>query len=161
MGVVAALAPAAGKILAGASAITSVASLAGGISAQRDAQRQAAQTQAQANEAAAEKTRVSEREARLEQENIAETMRRQKVAYLASGVTLEGSPLLVMEETRRRGADNIDEILKGGRASQQATLAEGRLKAKQTKAAGRQAFVSGVTGAVSSGGKAYSLYQEA
>jgi hypothetical protein len=100
-----------------------------------------------ANAQAAEAGRVSAREA-FETEREAERVTRaQKVAYLASGVSLEGSPLLVMEETRRKGAENAEEILKSGASRGTAALMEGRIRASNATNAGRAAFM----GSVSSG----------
>lgn len=143
----------AGTIGKGLSLVSGVSSIVGGFQAKGQAERQAAQMSAQASEAAVERERLAAREARFEQENITELQRRQKLSYLASGVTLEGSPLLAIEETRRRGADNIQEILSGGKAASKATLSEGRLKAQQIKSQGRTDFVSGLTkGATAFGG---------
>lgn len=143
------------KVLTAASAAASVASLAGGVMSYKQGQEQAAAIESQAALQGAEQARVAEREARMKQEEISDLQRRQKVAYLASGVTLKGSPLLIMEETRRKGADDINEILQSGKSAKESTLAEGRLRAQQAKASGRQTLVSGITNAASYGSKAY------
>lgn len=113
---------------------------------------QASNAATQAQLQTGEIRRQNEREARLEQEQVDETVRRQKLAYMASGVTLEGSPLLVMEQTRIKGQENISEIIAGGESSANATLQEGRLRSQQLKATGRSSFISGLT----SGAKAFS-----
>jgi hypothetical protein len=61
-------------------------------------------------------------------------------------VSLEGSPLLKLEETRRLGAENIEEIEKSGEAQANAQITEGRVAANQLKASGRQSLISGITG---------------
>ena len=147
-------------ILMGLSAVSAATSLVSGFQGMSEGNDQAAIAMAQAKARGAESARVSEREARLTQEDAIATERRQKLAYMASGVTLEGSPLLVMEETRRKGQENVDEILKAGKASSAAALAEGRLQASAAKSSGRQAFVSGLTGAVGSGLNAYSMLKK-
>lgn len=46
--------------------------------------------------------------------------------FTKSGVTLEGSPLLVLEETERRSKANASRILAGGEAKARAINLEGR-----------------------------------
>lgn len=138
------------------SAISSVSSLIGGIQGRNAGNEQAGLALEQANARGIEQERVAQREARLVQEDAIKTERRQKLAFLNSGVTLEGSPLLVMEETRRKGLDNVNEILTAGTAGANAARLEGRVVASQAKSAGRQSFVSGLMGAASSGLNAYS-----
>ncbi len=105
---------------------------------------------ATANLQAKEQVRQSFKEAEIEKANVKDFERRQKLSYLASGVTLEGSPLLIMEETRRKGAENVDEILRSGDAAYGATIQEGRNAASVYKAQGRQAFSSGISSALGS-----------
>lgn len=52
----------------------------------------------------------AERAAQAELEDARKHEKLQKMLYLKSGVTLEGSPLLVMEETRAKGAENAKNI---------------------------------------------------
>lgn len=136
-----------GSLASGFSALSGISSLFGGVQGLISGNQQSSLAMQHARLAALETERVTAREARLEQDEINRTLRRQKLAYMASGVTLEGSPLLVMEETRRRGQDNIDEILRGGQATGSAQLAEGRIRAKQLKGTGRAAFMTGITNA--------------
>jgi hypothetical protein len=138
------------------SAISGVSSLIGGIQGRNAGNEQAALAMQQANTRGIEQERVAQREARLVQEDALKTERRQKLAFLGSGVTLEGSPLLVMEETRRKGLDNVNEVLMAGSAAANAARLEGRVVASQAKSTGRQSFVSGLMGAASSGLNAYS-----
>ncbi len=56
--------------------------------------------------------------------------------YAGSGVTLEGSPLLVLDQTRNLGQQEINQIYKNG----QAQLAWGYQDAAQTRNRGRQAL---------------------
>lgn len=141
-----------GSVLGGLSAVSS---LVGGIQGMQEGKSQARAAEQQAAMQGAEAERQAQREARFEQQNVDSMMRRQKLAYLKSGVTLEGSPLLVMEETRRKGAENIDEILQGGAYAKSAAATEGRVKAQALKSAGRSEFVSGLTGAGSALSKVF------
>lgn len=70
----------------------------------------------------------------------------QKLAYLKSGVTLEGSPLDVLDETARQATENINAIRSRGRAQQLDADAEGAA----TLAQGRGALIGGLAGGISS-----------
>jgi len=131
-------------------ALGAASSIKGGLEAKDAAGEQARLARSDAAARAAETDRVPARSSELESRNIQDTLDRQKLAFLASGVTLEGSPLLVMEETRKRGAENIDEIEKAGKAGSEAQLAEGRRVAQSAKSSGRQAMIGGITGAAGS-----------
>jgi len=131
-------------------AAAAAASVAGGVQAQKEAKKQANLAMEQSTAAAAETKRQTDRSVTLEERNIKDTQDRQRLAYLASGVTLEGSPLLKLEETRRLGAENLEEIQKAGEAGSAAQLAEGRMTAQAAKSRGRQALISGITGGASS-----------
>jgi len=110
---------------------------------------------------ATEQVRQSFKEAEIEKQQVKDVERRQKLAYLASGVSLEGSPLLIMEETRRKGAENVDEIYRGGAAAYGATMQEGRNQASTLKAQGRQAFMGGIGDAMGSFSKIdYSVFSK-
>jgi hypothetical protein len=118
----------------------------GGVQGKREADKQARLAEQQAADTAAETRRITARESELEQRDIDKTADRQKLAFLKSGVSLEGSPLLKLEETRRLGAENIEEIEKSGEAQANAQITEGRVAANQLKASGRQSLISGITG---------------
>ena len=96
----------------------------------------------------AEQSRLAVREAAAETQAAEGVRRKQKLAYLASGVSLSGSPLMVMEETRRKGASNAQEIMSSADASNKATISEGSSMAKQLYTSGRNEFLKGVTGAL-------------
>lgn len=141
--------------LAGLMKFASIASagmsVVSGIQGMKAGNEQADLAMQQANMQGVEQERLAQREARMVQEEADATERKQKIAYLKSGVSLEGSPLLVMEETRQKGADNVAEVLAGGKAASSAAQMEGRITAKRAKASGRQAFVSGLSNAASTG----------
>jgi glutaredoxin len=137
-------------LIAAAALAGAGASIYGGIEGQKAGKEQAALAESDAAAAARETQRVTSKTVDAEKKNIEKTQRQQQIAYLKSGVTLEGSPLLVMEETRRLGAENIAEIEAAGKAQSEAQLAEGRRTAQTAKAAGRQAMLQGITGTASS-----------
>jgi hypothetical protein len=118
--------------------------------AKAESKRQAELARFEAGERAKEEVRVSDTQGRLEQQEAESVRRKQKMAYLASGVSLEGSPLLVMEGTRARGAANMAEYMRSGTTSAGAAYSEGRLQAQKLKRAGRQSFYSGFGSAANS-----------
>jgi len=142
-------------ILAATAATAAAAgSVYGGVQAKKAGDKQSRLAREQAAMSAAETMRQAERSAVLERRNIDDVVDRQKLAYLASGVTLEGSPLLKMEETRRLGAENIEEIMKAGEAGSQAQLFEGRYRSQVARDSGRQALIGGLIGAAQYGSTA-------
>ena len=142
-------------VLAG---ISAASSLVGGMQQQAAAKQQAENAKATAAMQAAEQQRVAAQEARVEKEKVRDVLAQQKVSYLKSGVSLEGTPLLMMEATRLQGEQNVDEILEYGGAAAASSLTQGQMKAAQYKASGRQAFMSGLTSAAGYGAQAYDSY---
>ena len=133
-------------LLAAATVASAGSQIIGGMRSRDEAGRQAALARQQSAEAAAETERLTTREVELERRDIADVRERQKIAFLASGVTLEGSPLLTLEETRKRGEENIEEIEKAGEARSRAQIQEGRITAQRAEASGRKALISGIVG---------------
>lgn len=77
----------------------------------------------------------------------------QKLAFLKSGVSLEGSPLDILDETARVAAENISAIRAGGEAK----ALDAQWEGAQARIAGRNALIGGITGAFKSiAGGAYS-----
>jgi hypothetical protein len=74
----------------------------------------------------------------------------QKMAYLASGVDLSGSPLLVMEETRAKGEENAKNIKDRGYAQAAITRAQGSV--------GRASLVGSLSDTVSGLSNTYTNY---
>ena len=137
-------------ILTGLSVVQGVSSVMQGSQQQAAYKQQGENAIATATMAAKENARVSFKESQVEAENAKTAERRQKLAYLASGVTLEGSPLLIMEETRRKGAENVDEILKASDAASGALMQEGYNTKTALNLKGRDAFSSGLSSGISS-----------
>ena len=137
-------------LIAAAAIAGAGASVYGGIQGEKEAKKQAGFAESQAATAAAETERVTARTVGLEKKETEDLRKRQQLAYLKSGVTLEGSPLLVMEETRRLGAENVAEIEAAGSAKAAAQIAEGRTTATAARASGRQQMTQGITGAIGS-----------
>ncbi len=126
--------------LTAASIVTQVA----GAAASRDAAKKEAglqETQGRIIQAEAEETA----------ENVGEENRkfraRQKLLFLKAGVTLEGSPLLILEETKEEGEEEVEAIQRRGAA--QLTLSQ--QQAEITRSQGRAAFIGGIAGATATG----------
>lgn len=96
---------------------------------------------------------IASQEAQAESQRVANSRRKfrkkQKLAFLKNGVTLAGSPLLILEETIRESQAEVNAIARRGSA--QAQLAFKR--AAITENTGRAALLSGVFGAVNTVGK--------
>lgn len=88
----------------------------------------------------------ADREARQKAREVSDFQSLQAHRYASSGITLQGTPLIVMEETRRKGQEEVDAIIARGKAQSELM----RAKAKQTRSAGRNAmfgsFLSGIGG---------------
>lgn len=74
----------------------------------------------------------------------------QKVAYLTSGVDLEGSPLLVMEETRNKGAENAKNVTDSAAARASLTRQQGSV--------GRASLIGSLSNTVSGLAGTYTNY---
>lgn len=135
------------SILAGVSALTSVI---GGMQQQAAAKQEAQNAIATAEMQGKEQARVSVAQAEQAKQEAESYRREQKIKFLKSGVSLEGSPFLALEETRLQGQKNVDEILKSGASAISTSQAEGRMRAKSLKQSGRAAFISGLGNAASS-----------
>lgn len=81
----------------------------------------------------------------------------QKLSFAASGRSLEGSPLLVLDQTLKDKETEINNI----RRNTARSVSQLRSAAKETKKAGRTALASGIIGGVSSAGQSYTSYKTA
>lgn len=78
----------------------------------------------------------------------------QATKYVQSGVTLEGTPIAVLEETRKLGQQEVDYMLKRGQSLKNlAYLRAGntRLTGEVTRAQGRSALYGGIFDAMGTG----------
>ncbi len=94
-----------------------------------------------------EQGRIESQEAQREAQRVADDRRKfrkkQTLAFLKNGVTLAGSPLLVIEETIQKSQEEVNAIVKQGRAR---TLLRFQQAALQ-RAQGRAALLGGFLGA--------------
>lgn len=122
-------------VLAGAMAFSAVSSVAGGFSAQAAANQQA-KLQEQQGQIELDQSKVA---ATNEAFNQNEAIGKQRLAYLANGVSLEGSPTIVQDQATKYGQTQVDSILKQGAAEY--NLA--RENAAVTRNQGRAALIAG------------------
>lgn len=118
----------------------------------------------QQNQAAKREASLMEDQGRIEQEEAAaEAQRRadevrkfsrvQGLSFLKNGVSLAGSPLLVLDETLTQGQQEVDAITRSGDAKR--TLYN--RKAANTRASGRSALLGGVLEGATSAGTSYAI----
>lgn len=107
------------------SAATQVASGLMQYSQQKKADKQAKQA---ANAEADIMEADAARAAQAEIADAEKTRRLQRMTYLKSGVDLEGSPLLVMEETRTKGAENAANVTASAKAKADLIRRQGSIK---------------------------------
>lgn len=120
----------------GATALGAEQSIIGGMNADSAAKQEAALQRDQASLA----LKNAQDNASVEAYNDTQLVQRQKVAFLANGVTLEGSPAEVLKNTTTMSQQNVQAILDRGVA--QYNL--GQREAAQTQAKGRTALLAGL-----------------
>ncbi len=108
-----------------------------GYQANQSAKREASALEAQGEMAQAE----ADREAAAHANDVRKFARVQTLSFLKNGVTLEGSPLLVLDETITQGQEEVNSIVKSGAA--QRTLFN--RKAGITRSEGRAKMISSIT----------------
>jgi len=91
------------------------------------------------------------REAARKEEDANKLRKKQKMIFLKSGVGIEGSPLLILEETEREARTEADAIRNSGLAK--ANL--GLKKAQQTFRTGRAALIGSTLKSISTIGSMY------
>lgn len=95
----------------------------------------------------------ADREAAAHAEDVRKFSRVQALSFLKNGVTLAGSPLLVLDETLKKGQEEADSIAKSGAA--QRNLYNQR--AYNTRSEGRAALVGSLFSAGASAGTSYAM----
>ena len=113
--------------------------IAGGISAQKSAKTEANLLRDQGILAQQEAYATAQQKA----DEVRRFAKTQKLAFLKNGVTLQGTPSMVISETVNQGQDEVNAIVKKG-------IAENRLAIKQAELVrnkGRAAMFSGITNA--------------
>ena len=106
-------------------AVSAGLSIAGGISAKKEAEKQA-------NVAIQESAERGD----VRADEVRKQLARNTTLFAKSGVSLEGSPLFALETDTATGVKDVQSILRGGQA-----------QASSLRSQGRQALLGGVTGA--------------
>jgi hypothetical protein len=119
------------------------ASIYSGLSANSAARQEAALERQQGNIAMSE----AQVNAKNEAFNQTQAVQNQRVAFLANGVTLEGSPAMVLEQSKEYGQSQVDAILRQGAAKKALSDAEATI----TQNKGRAALIGGILQAGSKG----------
>lgn len=129
------------QIMAVMAVISAVSSVAGGMSKQAAAQKEAKSLENQAMLSQQE----AEVEARIHATQVRKFSANQKTAFLKNGVTLDGSPLMVLEDTRQSGQEEVNAMQRSGAAKAQLL----RERAEISRSEGRASLISGLGGAAS------------
>lgn len=95
----------------------------------------------------------AQEEAQRKANEVRKFAARQKLAFLKNGVRLEGSPLLVVDETLTEGQKEVDAITRRGNALRTLRAQEAQI----TKNRGRAALIGGLGQAA---GLGYSYYNK-
>lgn len=122
-----------GKWYAIAQGISALTELGSGIAGIGAANRESKYIEEQGSILQAE----SERDARIKAREVEKFMAAQSHRFVSSGVTLQGSPIEVLNETRRLGQEEINAIIERGKAQSQLA----KLKAANMRAGGRNSML--------------------
>lgn len=139
----------ASAVATGVTALSTGLSLVSGIQQMQAGNQQAGNAYSQAAANIQEQTRQATLSANQEREAAETARRQQKLAYLKSGVSLSGSPLMILEETRQRGVSNASAIMTSNQSYTNAAGVQAKYQAKDAIQQGRAGFIKGVTGALS------------
>ncbi len=113
--------------------IAAAGSIYGGIEANKSANREAS-LQQQQGEIALEEAKIN---AGNEAFNQTHAVQNQRLAFLANGVSLEGSPSMVLESSKAYGQSQVDSILRQGQARKNLAYSEADI----TRNKGRTAMI--------------------
>ncbi len=131
----------------GLMAVNAVGQIFGGLSAQQAADDEA---RALAEQAALARQEALEEAERLDKE-YTRFLARQSLMYLKGGVTLAGSPLLVLTETREERDERVQAQIDRANALYRSGMSASRRASRQ----GRDALIGGVLGAATSTASMY------
>lgn len=118
-----------------------------GFQARSAANSEADRLREQANIALQESRRDAEQQAR----EITSFQSSQAHTYASSGITLEGSPVVVLEQTRKLGQQQVDAVIRRGMA--QSNLINQQADAQRK--AGRNALIGAFVSAAAGGANTY------
>lgn len=128
--------------LAGATAFGAISSTIGGFSAMSAANTEAGLQRQQGSIALSE----AQTDAQNEAYNQTQAVGKQQLAFLANGVSLEGSPSAVVKASTAYGQTQVQSILNRGAAQDSLAIAQ----ASQTQNQGRAALIAGISQGIGS-----------
>jgi len=144
-------------LIAAASAVSALSGIFGGIAANQEAQAQSriAEQQSQiASQAATQSLAETEERVVAQKREVRQFRARQLVGFLKSGVRLTGTPLQVLEETERLGAEDVGALRRAGRARAEQFRGQAGIFQQQAETArtvGRSRLFAGLAGGITSG----------
>lgn len=116
--------------------ISAGASIYGGYSANQSAKKEASAMEAQGQLLQEE----ADAEARAHAKDVRRFAANQSLAFLANGVSLAGSPLLVTQDTVEQGQAEVDSIVKAGNAKAKLYNTQAQIRRNE----GRASFIAGL-----------------
>ncbi len=123
-----------------------------GMSASKAAEQEASDLEFQAQ---LQREEADEEAQRLDKQNK-KFLARQSLMFGKGGVTLSGSPLLILQETKEESDKESASVRKRGKA----LFKFGMGKAERTRSAGRSAFIGSIFSGISTGGLgAYEIFK--
>lgn len=129
------------------SGLSALGEFASGVSAFQQGNAQAGLYQEQAGMALKEALAAAQQKAR----EVGEFQSQQVMDYAHSGVRIEGSPVHVLERTRKLGQQEVDAIVSQGKAQAKLLAMQGAM----AKTGARNALIGGIFGAGTSGLSSY------
>lgn len=117
-------------------AVSAGASVLGGVSAYRESKKEASALEEQG----LLEQQESLREAQLHADDVRRFHRTQAVAFTKNGVSLAGSPLLVLDDTVSRGQEEVDSIARSGDAARRLR----NQQASKTRNQGRASLIGSI-----------------
>ena len=136
-----------GMVMGAMAVMQAVSAIKGGMDMYSASKSEAGLQRQQANIALQESQFAAQQKAR----SVTSFQAEQSNLYANSGITLEGSPAMVLEETRRLGQQEVDALWKSGYARHNMMMAQ----ARQTQNVGRNALIGGF---IKAGGSAANAY---
>ena len=135
-------------LTAASTAVGVMSSVAAGKAEERAAERTAADTRAAAAKTAAQIRLSAPQKAEDTKKEHQRIIAAQAARYGASGLRMEGTPLLVQMESLKESEEQLRRIIEGGETEASIYERTGERKAATYEEAGRQAGISGQIGGV-------------
>lgn len=130
-----------------------------GYQAEKKAEKEQKRANAAAMAAAEEEANLTKEDAAYradkERKDAAKVRSQQIALYLKSGVTLDGSPMLVADDTTARGDENADNIIKNAASQSRSILLRGKASQQPVQRADFFGAAADVLGAANTASTSY------